>query len=114
MSIIVSIVITFFFELVRALVHKYTRKHTRKANTVSETKQKIFHRSNSMGVRFVIHELLRTRNALIELISSPRKKISLFCLSLYDPVADVCVCVRMYKTRARARQNDEEKKRLKH
>ena len=110
MSIIVSIVITFFFELVRALVHKYTRKHTRKANTVSETKQKIFHRSNSMGVRFVIHELLRTRNALIELISSPRKKISLFCLSLYDPVADVCVCVRM----ARARQNDEEKKRLKH
>ena len=114
MSIIVSIVITFFFELVRALMHKYTRKHTRKANTVSETKQKIFHRSNSMGVRFVIHELLRTRNALIELISSPRKKISLFCLSLYDPVADVCVCVRMYNDARAARQNDEEKKRLKH
>ena len=113
MSIIVSIVITFFFELVRALMHKYTRKHTRKANTVSETKQKIFHRSNSMGVRFVIHELLRTRNALIEVISSPRKKSSLFCLSLYAPVADVCVCVRMYNG-TRGRQNDEEKKRLKH
>ena len=44
---------------------------------IRNSKQKFFHRSNSMGVRFVIHELLRTRNALIELISSLRKKMFL-------------------------------------
>ena len=59
--------------------HTHTHTHTQiqKANTGAETKQKFFHRSNSMGVRFVIHELLRTRNALIELISSLRRKMLL-------------------------------------
>ena len=62
----------------RTRTHTHTHTHTiQKANTGAETKQKFFHRSNSMGVRFVIHELLRTRNALIELISSLRKKMFL-------------------------------------